>query len=172
MVWSALLCISLAAEIQNMELFGAVRSQMAVEEHGGGKQLLRFRTSAIVSPIGLSLILLFALLSLIAAIDEVWLVATLLGIVAAGLAINVFRDCAAATGVCLQALRDEKALKNDDVKINKDFIMRKKMREGNEFVNFDRRQSNNYNYSGPERRCGIERRNGFAAASSQLGPRL
>jgi glycosyltransferase involved in cell wall biosynthesis len=155
-----------------IRLFGAVRSQMAVEEHGGGKQLLRFRTSAIVSPIGLSLILLFALLSLIAAIDEVWLVATLLGIVAAGLAINVFRDCAAATGVCLQALRDEKTLKNDDVKINKDFIMRKKMREGNEFVNFDRRQSNNYNYSGPERRCGIERRNGFAASSSQLGPRL
>jgi glycosyltransferase involved in cell wall biosynthesis len=147
-------------------LFGAVRSQMAVEEHGAGKQLLRFRTWTIVSPIGLSLILLFAILSILAAIDHVWLVAALLALIVAGLSIRVYQNCAVATGACLQALRDKKTLIKDDARITKKFIMRKKVREGNEFVNFDRRQNNKYSYSGPERRSDIERREDFAAASS------
>jgi glycosyltransferase involved in cell wall biosynthesis len=138
--------------------FGAVRSQMAVEEHGGGKQMMRFRTWPIVSPIGLLLVLLFALLSYLAAIDQVTPVAIFLGIVAVSLSIILYQGCAAATGVCLQALRDEKALINDDEKITKKFIMRKKVREGNKLIIFDRRQNNKCNYSGPERRSGIDRR--------------
>jgi cellulose synthase/poly-beta-1,6-N-acetylglucosamine synthase-like glycosyltransferase len=148
-------------------LFGTVRSQMAVEEHGAGKQLLRFRTWPIVSPIGLSLILLFALLSLLAANDQVWLIAILLILVAAGLSISVYRGCAAATGICQQVLRAPEELKNDDVKINKSFILRKKVREGNKFVNFDRRQNNDLYYSGPERRSSIDRRGGFTAGPLQ-----
>jgi len=93
-------------------------------------------------------------------------------------------------------------LKDDDVKIEKAFILGKKMKEsvvhvnfdhwqysnlhhsdsekhngidrrnGILFVNFDRRQNNNYHYNGPERRSGIERRNGFSADSSQKERRL
>ena len=48
----------------------------------------------------------------------------------------------------------------------------KDRRNGVIFVDFDRRQNNDHQYSGPERRNGIERRNGFAAVSSQPGRRL
>ena len=72
-------------------LFGAVRSRMAIEEHGGGKQLVRFYTRAVVFPMGLTLILLFTLLSLLAAMDQVWLVSAFLGVVAVTLMIHVFK---------------------------------------------------------------------------------
>jgi cellulose synthase/poly-beta-1,6-N-acetylglucosamine synthase-like glycosyltransferase len=153
-------------------LFGVVRLLMAVEEHGAGQQLLRFRTWTVVSPIGLLLILLFAILSSLAAIDQVWLVAALLAPITAGLAIRVYQNCAVATGACLQALRGKKALINDDAKKTKKFIMRKKVRQGNQFVNLDRRQNNQYSYSGPERRGGIERRASFADAPLQKNRNL
>jgi glycosyltransferase involved in cell wall biosynthesis len=148
-------------------LFGSARLQMAVEEHGAGKQLVRFQTWAIVSPISLLIVLLFALLSLLAAIDQEWLIAALLALMAAGLTINAYQNTAAATGVCLQALSDKKALVKDDTKKTKAFIMRKKVRAGNEFVNFDRRQNNDGNFNGPERRSGIDRREGLSATSWQ-----
>jgi hypothetical protein len=148
-------------------LFGAVRTQMALEEHGAGKQLLRLRTWTTVSPIGLSLILLFVFLSVLAAIDQVWLLAALLALPAAGLAIRLYQNCAVANGVCLHALRDKKALAIDDTKVSKVFIRRKKVKVGNEFVNFDRRQNSKHDYNGPERRGGIDRREGSAAASLQ-----
>jgi hypothetical protein len=148
-------------------LFGAVRTQMALEEHSAGKQLLRLRTWTTVSPIGLSLILLFVSLSILAAIDQVWLVAALLALPAAGLAIRLYQNCAVASGVCLHALRDKKALVNDDTKVSKVFIRRKKVKAGNEFVNFDRRKNKNNNYNGLERRSGIDRREGSAGASLQ-----
>jgi glycosyltransferase involved in cell wall biosynthesis len=148
-------------------LFGAVRSQMAIEEHGAGKQLLRLRTWTTISPIGLSLILLFAFLSIIAAMDQVWLVAALLALSAAGLTVRIYQNCAVATGVCLQALRDKKVLVNDEKNVSKVFTMRKKVKVDNEFVNFDRRQNYNHNYSGPERRSGIDRRADLSATSLQ-----
>ncbi|MDB4441902.1 glycosyltransferase [bacterium] len=153
-------------------VFGAVRSQMAVEEHGAGQQLLRFRTWAIVSPIGSFLLILFAILSILAFIDKVWLVAALLGIVSAGLMIKLFMDCAYATGACLQAMRGKNMLNNDDAKIKKKFIFRKTVREGNKSANFDRRQNNIYHYSGSDRRSGIDRRDGSTANSSKQCRRL
>jgi hypothetical protein len=144
-------------------LFGAVRTQMALEEHGAGKQLLRLRTWSTVSPIGLFLILLFAFLSILAAIDQVWLLTALLALPTAGLAICLYQNCAVANSVCLHALRDKKALVNDDTKVSKVFTRRKKVKAGNEFVKFDRRQNNNRSFNGPERRSGIDRREGSAA---------
>jgi glycosyltransferase involved in cell wall biosynthesis len=148
-------------------LFGSVRTQMALEEHGAGKQLLRLRTWTIVSPIGFSLILLFAFLFILAAIDQLWFLTALLALPAAGLAILLYLNCAVANGVCLHTLREKKALVNDDTKVSKVFIRRKKVKAGNEFVNFDRRQNKNHDYNGPERRSGIDRREGSAAASLQ-----
>jgi hypothetical protein len=151
-----------------LRLFGGVRSQMAVEEHGGGKQLLRVRTWALISPIALLLILLFSLLSLLAANDQAWLVTTLLISMVVGLAISMYQDCAAATGACLKALRNKKALiNNDDARETKKFIMRKKVREGNKFVSFDRRQNKNPNHNGPERRSGLDRREVLSVTSLQ-----
>jgi cellulose synthase/poly-beta-1,6-N-acetylglucosamine synthase-like glycosyltransferase len=123
-------------------LWGAVRSQMAIEEHGGGKQLVRFRTWPIIYPMGLALTFLFAFLSLLAAMDQAWLVVTLLGTVTVGLVIHVFKDCATATAACRQVMRTQEKLKDDDVDIERDIVLRKKMGEGIISADFDRRQDN------------------------------
>ena len=103
-------------------LLGAVRAQMTVEEHGGGKQLVRFRTRATIYPMGLTLILLFAFLSLSALLDQVWPVAVLLFAASVGLMIDFLRHCGVATGVCKKVFLDQ------DLPIKVDVEQAKKIR--------------------------------------------
>ena len=63
-------------------LFGAGRILMAVEDHGCGRQLVRYRSWPRYSPAALVPTLLFAALSSKAALDHAWLVCTLLGLTA------------------------------------------------------------------------------------------
>ena len=183
-------------------LFGAVRSRMALEEHGGGKQLLRFHTWPVVSSIAFILMPLFAFLSFLAALEQVWMVSASLGIVGVVIMIHVFLDCATATAACRQVLLAQDGLKNDDVIIEKAFTVNEKVKEraalvnldqwqyssfhqngfeehnGIErrnvilYVNFDRRQNNNRPYNGPERRSGIERRKGVPIDAYQQEQQL
>ena len=55
-------------------LFGKSRLRMAVEEHGGGKQMIRFRLGTGYSSFGLIMIVASAILSLLTAFDRVWAV--------------------------------------------------------------------------------------------------
>jgi hypothetical protein len=80
---------------------GAVRLRTAVEEHGAGRQLIRFRLTPRVSRTALLLALLFTLLSLGAWEDGVWWIAGILAVPAAWLVIRIAYDCAVATGVVL-----------------------------------------------------------------------
>jgi GT2 family glycosyltransferase len=89
-------------------LLGVVRMRMAVEEHGGGKQLLRLRSWPRVSLVSLTLMPLFAGLWILANIDQAWIASAMLGLVTLPLALGSFKDCAAATATCLQALRKVK----------------------------------------------------------------
>jgi hypothetical protein len=88
-------------------MLGAVRLRMLIEEHGAGRQLLRFRTwpSLKFSVPVLAATLLLAL-CLGAALDGVWVACVILGGVAVLLAVGVFRGYAAATGAVLRALRE------------------------------------------------------------------
>jgi len=86
-------------------LLGAARLRMAVEEHGGGKQLLRFRSWPRVSRFGTALFTLSAALSMAAAVGGQWTVAALLAAVAllpVGLA---FSECAGATAAVVRAFK-------------------------------------------------------------------
>lgn len=78
-------------------LFGMVRLRMAYEEHGGGKQMLRFRSWPLFSPIGYVSTFFFAVLSLLAAFDGAFLASGILGIMALYFVVNAFIDSAAAT---------------------------------------------------------------------------
>jgi hypothetical protein len=69
---------------------------MAIEEHGEGKQLVRFRVWPVCSVGGLVLLLLFALLSSGAVLDHGWTAALLLGTLAFLLAFAMFAQCAGA----------------------------------------------------------------------------
>jgi len=86
-------------------LIGGARMGMAVEDHGSSGQLVRIRLWPKLSPIGLALTLLFAVLAALAANDRAWAAAYILGLFAGVLAIRSFVDCAAATAAILCSLK-------------------------------------------------------------------
>jgi len=83
---------------------GSARMRLAVEEHGGGKQLLRFRVWPRPLRVGLGLVLALGILAASAAIDGTLVAAVLIGAVAVLLAGSIVRDCAAAMGVLVPAV--------------------------------------------------------------------
>ena len=87
-------------------LFGSLRVQMATEEHGGGKQLVRHRHRPKISGLGLGLIIFFSFLSITAASDQAWISFSVLATVALVCAIRAIGDCAVAAGAWVAALKD------------------------------------------------------------------
>ena len=85
-------------------LLGVARMRMAVEEHGGGKQFVRFHSWPKYSRLGLALIAFFAALSVGAALGGAWQASVALGALALVGAITVLQDCATAVGNLLQAI--------------------------------------------------------------------
>lgn len=90
-------------------LFGAVRTRMMIEEHGGGKQLVRLYSWLRIALPAFVLTLLFGFLAILAALDKTWIVAGMLAVLAAGLAVSTFTDCAVAKGSYQQALSRSRA---------------------------------------------------------------
>jgi GT2 family glycosyltransferase len=84
---------------------GAARLLMAVEEHGSGKQLIRFRCWQSIAPAGFALLLALALLALGAALDHAWIAYLVLAAAAFLLTFHILMDCATATAIVLHALR-------------------------------------------------------------------
>jgi len=85
-------------------ILGAARMLMAIEEHGAGNQLVRFRSWPWCSTNGLLLTLLFAVLSTGAALDHAWAVSAMLGVVAMLLALRTLQECATAMAAVLRVL--------------------------------------------------------------------
>src|SRR2546422_307382 len=77
--------------------FGAARLLMGVEEHAGGKQLIRVRWWPVMPVAGPLLTLVFALLSRGAVRDHAWLAAAVLGLGAVLSAARAVEQCSAAT---------------------------------------------------------------------------
>jgi GT2 family glycosyltransferase len=81
-------------------LFGSCRCQMAIEEHGSGKQLIRLRVWPKISGFALSMAFVFALLSGLAAADHAAAAAVILGLATLFLGLHSLGDCAAARAAC------------------------------------------------------------------------
>jgi hypothetical protein len=79
---------------------------MAIEEHGAGKQLVRFRAWPRYPIAGVGAILLLGALSVGAAFDQAWFATALLGTGAAVLVLRQLRECAVATTAALR-VREE-----------------------------------------------------------------
>jgi hypothetical protein len=84
-------------------LFGAARLLMAVEEHGRGRQLVRLRSWPRPSGFGLSVFLIFSVLSVAAALDRAMVAAIGLGVIAAALGGSMVRECGRAQGLLTRA---------------------------------------------------------------------
>ena len=85
-------------------ILGTTRIRMAIEEHGAGKQLVRFRSWPRCSAKGLALTLLFAVLSTGAALDHAWTVSAILGVVALLLVLRTLLECTTAMAAVLRVL--------------------------------------------------------------------
>ncbi|RPI27556.1 MAG: glycosyltransferase [Acidobacteria bacterium] len=86
-------------------LFGSVRIRMAIEEHGGGRQMVRFRSWPLFSRMATASILFLAFLAVLAGADYSWGAALFLGLIAVCLTARALGDCAAATASHLFALK-------------------------------------------------------------------
>lgn len=85
---------------------GAVRVRMAIEEHGAGRQLLRFRLAPRVFPGFWPVACISALLTLTAARDGAILAAALLALPAAAVIYSAGKQCGTAAASALSAIRD------------------------------------------------------------------
>lgn len=85
-------------------LMGCVRVLMAVEEHGGGKQLVKFRTWPRCYTAGVVLTLLFAALSAAAAMAGAWVACGVLNLMAFLFMIRIFKECASAMSAIIRVV--------------------------------------------------------------------
>jgi hypothetical protein len=88
-------------------MLGSMRMRMAVEEHGGGRQLLRIRSWPRFSRIGIGVALGFGALAAGAALSGAWIVAAVMAFVVAVIVACVVKDCATAAGVLTTVLKGE-----------------------------------------------------------------
>lgn len=91
-------------------LLGCVRILMAVEEHGGGKQVVRFRAWPKCSGGAVLVTLLFAVLGALAAWSHAWVSCGILNLIALLCMTLIFKECASAmavVGCVLQPARNK-----------------------------------------------------------------
>jgi GT2 family glycosyltransferase len=84
-------------------VFGAARLRMAIEEHGAGRQLIRFRFWPRCSGQAIVLVLLFTVLSICAALDRSSTASLIIVGIALFLVLRTFQECAGAKSVALRA---------------------------------------------------------------------
>jgi hypothetical protein len=85
-------------------LLGAVRLLVAAEDHGGGAQLIRFRSWPRCSYAGVAVAAVFAALAGGATLAHAWTAAAVLGVVSALLALRMTLECAGASASAARAL--------------------------------------------------------------------
>jgi len=85
-------------------ILGAARFLLTVEEHGQGKQMLRFRVTPNFKIRRTWIILLFAGLAILAGVDKAWVASAILGGVAICLTERMLQKCAYAKASIFQAL--------------------------------------------------------------------
>ncbi len=87
-------------------MLGAARVRMAIEEHGAGKQMVRLRSWPRCAPPGVVAALVFALLSMSAALDRASVASAILGTMALLLAMRIFQECAVASAALVRGLKE------------------------------------------------------------------
>jgi GT2 family glycosyltransferase len=84
-------------------MLSAARLRMTTEEHGAGRQMVRFLAWPVCSAGGLAVMLLLAVLAMAAAMDQAWLVSAILGGTALLVTLRIAREAATAMGSLVHA---------------------------------------------------------------------
>lgn len=93
-------------------ILGGIRMRLAIEEHGAGRQLLRFRSWPIFSRAGVLLSCLFTVLAAVASTDQAWLACSTLGGIGVLAGTRTLIDSAAATAWFIDTIKDVKVSEN------------------------------------------------------------
>ncbi len=86
-------------------LFGAVRLRIAIEDHGGGRQMVLLRAWPMIHLPVLCITIFFAVVCSLAVIDHAWIAASLLGAFAMIFGARSLGDCSAAMSTLRCAMR-------------------------------------------------------------------
>jgi GT2 family glycosyltransferase len=87
-------------------MLAAVRTRLAVEEHGAGRQMLRFRLWPRCSTSGFSIVVLIACIAAAAAYDHSWTAAAIFFSITFILSGRMFYECALAMHKLMNVLKD------------------------------------------------------------------
>jgi hypothetical protein len=90
-------------------LLGSARLQMVAEEHGQGKQLVRWRVSPKCSEIGLIVLSTLIAISVGAGTARAWTACATVTMMGLLLGLSVLQECEAATALALRAIQERQA---------------------------------------------------------------
>ena len=86
-------------------LLGSVRTRMVIEEHGSGRQMVRFRSWPRCSIVGGAIVVAFTFCSIAGAFGHGWIACAILGCLALLLGGTILYECAVATATLTRGLR-------------------------------------------------------------------
>jgi hypothetical protein len=89
----------------NGGLLGGARLVMAMEEHGAGKQMLKFRIRKLFPVPASLLVAVFALLTLASVLAQAWIATGVLGFIAIMVGARILHESAASAAVFSDAIR-------------------------------------------------------------------
>ena len=90
-------------------LLGSAHLQMVAEEHGQGKQLVRWRVSPKCSEIGLIVLSTLIAISVGAGTARAWTACATVTMMGLLLGLSVLQECEAATSLALRAIQERQA---------------------------------------------------------------
>ncbi len=86
-------------------MFGAVRTLIAVEEHGNNRQVVRYSSLPRFTAYGAVVVTLLSLLCSLAALDRAWVASAFIGAAALALALRIYHEYASSTSITLEGLK-------------------------------------------------------------------
>lgn len=88
-------------------LLGAVRLRMVAEEHGQGRQLVRWKVSPKYTEIGLAIFSVLIAISVGAGIARAWTACVTVGVIGLVLGLSILQECEAATVLALRSIQEK-----------------------------------------------------------------
>jgi cellulose synthase/poly-beta-1,6-N-acetylglucosamine synthase-like glycosyltransferase len=101
-------------------LLGSARLRMVVEEHGQGKQLVRWRVSPKCSEIGLVVFSTLIAISLGAGTAHAWTACATVTIMVLLLGLSVLQECEAATALALRVVQQKEEIEQSSAQLASD----------------------------------------------------
>jgi len=102
-------------------LLGSARLRVVAEEHGQGKQLVRWKILPKCSAIGLAVLATLVAISIGAGTARAWTASVTVGVIGVVLGLSMLQECEAATALALRAIREKEVEQSSAQLVSNDF---------------------------------------------------